>query len=409
MSASVPSTVSGPQGPTGSRAVPAERSQTQPVVYWAALGAAILVFAAFILGKWVTGPNFESVPAGPSEVPTWMKAILISWQVIFPALSIYLFWRLLIRPWRRERRLTTDGLLLVAWLAVFFWDPAGNYLGVFYTYNTYLLNMGSWLNEFPGSRAVGEPGAMMAEPLLLGPSIYITMCYGGSVIACWVMRRSSARWPKLGPMRIFGICVVTCIILDIIAEAFIWMPIGYYTFAGSWGPSMFPDAFHKFPLSEAFLGGFWWALMSAVRYYKNDRGETIAERGVSNMSGGPLKKGGIRVLALVAAMSVVQLTWMVPVAMFIGSQQAEWPKDIVTRSYFTNGLCGAGTDRMCPGGAVPSSSGNDAAYLNRQGQLVVPQGARLPTSFPFERRPSRTMFEGTLLGKSTRYPLADKP
>ncbi len=78
-----------------------------PVKVWAAVGGAILAFQLYVWIRWITGPNFERVPPGPSDPPTFMKAILFTWtSVIILGLPIAICY-FIIRPWRRERRITT--------------------------------------------------------------------------------------------------------------------------------------------------------------------------------------------------------------------------------------------------------------------------------------------------------------
>ena len=73
----------------------------------------------------------------------------------FPV-AIYYF---IIRPWRRERRITTDGMLMVAFGLLFFQDPLLNYFNTWCTYNTWLWNRGSWVLDIPGWVSWGKPGA----------------------------------------------------------------------------------------------------------------------------------------------------------------------------------------------------------------------------------------------------------
>ena len=57
-------------------------------------------------------------------------------------------WWFIIRPWRRERRITLDGMLLVSMGLLFFQDPLLNYFNTWCTYNTWLFNRGSWVRTF---------------------------------------------------------------------------------------------------------------------------------------------------------------------------------------------------------------------------------------------------------------------
>ena len=74
---------------------------------------------------------------------------------------------------------------------------------------------------------------------------------------------------------------------------------------------------------------------------------------------------------------------------WVATHSTAWPADLQERSYLTDGICGAGTDKMCPGPAVPqvrNDNGNPnggSAHLDPQGRLVVPPGTQLPPPVPF--------------------------
>ena len=55
-----------------------------------------------------------------------------------------------------------------------------------------------------------------------------------------------------------------------------------------------------------------------------------------------------------------------------------WAPSVIEKSYFTNGVCGDGTDFACPNGSAPIPVGKDQIHLRPDGTLAVPDGARLP-------------------------------
>jgi hypothetical protein len=61
-----------------------------------------------------------------------------------------------------------------------------------------------------------------------------------------------------------------------------------------------------------------------------------------------------------------------------------WPADHLKRSYFNGGICGDGTDVPCPDPVLPIST-KRSGYVNTDGELVLPDGAELPKTVPFER------------------------
>ena len=107
-----------------------------PIRLWAALGAAFLAAELLFLARWVTSPSFTPVDSGPDLPPTWMRVTLIAGQVLFVSGALVFLYKLLLVPWRRERRVTLDGLLCIAALLASPFDMLSNYRGYWFTYNS---------------------------------------------------------------------------------------------------------------------------------------------------------------------------------------------------------------------------------------------------------------------------------
>jgi hypothetical protein len=75
---------------------------------------------------------------------------------------------------------------------------------------------------------------------------------------------------------------------------------------------------------------------------------------------------------------------------WIALHSSVWPQDVQQRSYFTDRLCGAGTDRACPGPAVPNVRNDNgdqdagSAYITPEGRLVWPARTVLLPVVPFQ-------------------------
>ena len=143
---------------------PTASRKLQPVQWWAGFGAATFAFVAYLLIRWVTGPNFKRVPVGPSEPPAAMTVVLNTGQILLSVTAIVVVYWFLVRPWRQGRGLTTDGLLVLCFAGAWWIDPVGNYFGHWIVYNAYLPNRGSWVAEVPGWNAFAAPGATTVEP-----------------------------------------------------------------------------------------------------------------------------------------------------------------------------------------------------------------------------------------------------
>ena len=376
-----PSVASRPPAPT---AAPGHR-QTPPITWWALIGAVVLAFQAYVIIRWVSGPNLQHVGTGPSQPPDWMKVVLVSWQAIGIPLAIGLLYFVLIRPWRREGRISTDGLLLVPFFAVAFQDPLSNYFQTWFTYNAYLVNLGSWVQDVPGWVSYGEPGRMMVEPILwIGPT-YLYVFYGLSVLGCWVLRKCQERWPSISTLGLVACAFVFAAVFDLVLEGFVLMPLGFYEYVGG-HLTLFPDTYHRFPLHEVVIAGAFFASLVCLRYFKDDRGRIVAERGADTLGVGAPMKNFVRLLAVCGAVNVLYLAaYNVPNAI-IGANSSAWPKDFQERSYFLDGLCGAGTDRACPGPDVPIARGERSGYLKLDGtSLGRPEGYEPPEPVPVQK------------------------
>ncbi|TAM69757.1 hypothetical protein [Mycobacterium sp.] len=104
-------------------AVAQEPRRLVPVKWWAGLGAVILVFIAYVLTDWVTGPFFERVPTGPTDPPIYMKVAMVFFQAVSIPVGLCLVGWFVIRPIIRQRRLTLDGMLVLAFSTLWFQDP----------------------------------------------------------------------------------------------------------------------------------------------------------------------------------------------------------------------------------------------------------------------------------------------
>jgi Spirocyclase AveC-like len=363
-------------------------AQTQPKVtpvrIWAAIGGAILAFQMYVWIRWVTGPNFERVPPGPTDPPMYMKAILVTWTtviIIGLPIAIYYF---LVRPWRRERRITLDGMLLVACGLLFFQDPLLNYFNTWSTYNTWMWNRGSWVQDVPGWVSFGKPGAMMAEPFLMNAPGYsfILLC---TMLGCWVMRKAKKRWPNISTIGLIGVVIVWTFFFDLVIEGLFLMPMGLFTYPGAiQALSINAGTYYQWPIYEGLMWGGVQAGLCCLRYFTDDRGRTFVERGLDNVRGGVVKQQIMRFLAIFAACSAFFFVMYNIPAQWFAMHQDPWPEDLLKRSYFLMGICGDGTDRPCPDPSLPMPLTN-SGYIDNDGRLVLPDGVELPKLVPVER------------------------
>jgi hypothetical protein len=362
-----------------------DTKRTPAIKVWATVGALMLLFEAYVYIRWITGPFFKRVPAGPTPLPGWMKAELVGWEVVMAPIAAGVLYWLVVRPWRRDRRVGINGVIVLAGIGMFFMDPIGNWSHTWFTYNTYMVNMGSWVNSVPGAANLARPGQMVAEPLLYIVPTYLSFYVAVAALGAFVMRRVHGRWPRASSPVLIAVCFGGMLIFDVLIEGLVWLPMGLWEYPGAHWALFGANTYHPYPLEEGFLGAALMTGVACLRYFVNDRGETLAERGLSELRGSAARKLGIRVLAVIAAMNTVLLCSYVIPGVLLSVKQPTWPKDLQRRSYLTDYVCGAGTGRVCPGPGVPVPV-QGGAYLGPGGKLVVPKGLRLPGVIPFETK-----------------------
>lgn len=357
---------------------------SKTVKVWATIGGLVLILTLYVWISWVTGPYFERVPTGPSEPPLYMKIPLMANAIILWAGLPFAIWWFFIRPWRRERRITLDGMLFLSMGLMFFQDPFLNYFNTWCTYNTWLFNRGSWSSHIPGWVSPEEPGRMVAEPLLTNVPGYAYGVLLITIVGCWVMRKVKTRWPNISNFRLIAVTYAFTFVLDFIMEGLLLLPMGLFTYPGAIQALSFnAGTYYQWPVYEGLMWGGVQAALCCLRFFTDDRGRTVVERGLDNVRGSVVRQQFVRFLAIFGAVSACFFVFYNIPAIWLGMHGDPWPEDVQQRSYFIGGICGDGTDVPCPNPVLPIPT-RHSGYINTDGQLVLPDGVELPKVVPFQ-------------------------
>jgi hypothetical protein len=377
-------TVTEPLG--GAAALGAEvQSTAKPVTIWATVGGALLVLQLYVWIRWITGPYFERVPAGPSDPPMYMKIPLMANAIVLWLALPFALWWFIVKPWRRERRITLDGMLLVSMGLMFFQDPFLNYFNTWCTYNTWLFNRGSWSPYVPGWVSPDVPGHQVPEPLLTNVPGYAYGVLLITIVGCWVMRKIKARWPNISNLRLIAVTYAFTFVLDFVMEGCLLLPTGLFAYPGAIrAVSINAGTYYQWPVYEGLMWGGVQAALCCLRYFTDDRGRTVVERGLDRVRGGVVKQQFIRFLAIFAGVSACFFFLYNVPAQWFGMHADPWPEDVQQRSYFNGGTCGAGSDQPCPNPVLPLPT-RRSGYIDNDGRLVLPKGAELPPVNPFRQ------------------------
>ncbi|MGH9035293.1 MAG: spirocyclase AveC family protein, partial [Acidimicrobiia bacterium] len=221
-----------------------------PVKLWATLGAVAVVVQAWAYIAWFATGEATPTPTGVDPVPTATKVWAWTLQIVMVVGAVAIVgWA--VRKCLRERRLVFDGILVIVWVLQFVWDPVINYLRPLFFYNSYLINLGVWVNHIPGW---SSPNAnLLPEPLVFIGGFYLAFGMGVTVFVSGIMRVAKRRWPQFGLVRLVAIAFTAIFVADFISEV-VFVRAGLYAYPGAIRElTLWAGHTYQFPIYEPFF------------------------------------------------------------------------------------------------------------------------------------------------------------
>jgi Spirocyclase AveC-like len=334
----------------GSVAEPAQPRSVNVSLVWSAIGLGFVVLELFVVGRWVTGPHFGRPAVNAGSVPDLTRTVILVTQVISPIVTAMIVVKFLVLPWIRQRRLTFDGMLLIAWFGLWFQDPMGNFITPQLYYSSYWYSFGSWtLGSTPGW--VSPAGNHLPEPIFVMGFGYLWLGFSASVFACWAMRKCRNRFPRTSGVELVLLALVICVALDVVAEvALAWA--GTFAWpAAIDGLTLFYGKPYQFPMYEGILFGGTFAAAAALRFYRDDRGTSWVERGIDRLDVPQRGKTALRFLSIYGFLHLfMAVVYSLPMMLL----SVETDNYLRYPSHLENGMCVSGPNfDQCPGPGVP--------------------------------------------------------
>jgi hypothetical protein len=298
--------------------------------------------------RWALSDDFKAVDPGPDPFGGWKLAYLRGFQIVMPTVALFVVWRFLVRPLLKERRLTLDGMLILAIFTGWFYDPATvNLIKVTFTYNGHFADRGSWSNFIPGWHAPNIEN--FGEPLLFLSSAYIVWCFGFTLLAGVILRALRSRYPTMSHVTMFAIVAAMLFVGDLILEPllFVWPEVWSYTNTVGW-LTLWRNTPHQFPIYESLLVVPSTLCWVAIRWFRDDRGGSFVERGLDQLKLPARARRPVACLAVVGFAHVGFVSFVAPWNLI--SLNAETRADYPSYNQL---VCGEGTDYACPGDDVP--------------------------------------------------------
>jgi Spirocyclase AveC-like len=336
----------------GNLSDPEVAKRPRPVLYAATVGVLLLAFELAVLGRWVLGSHFTTTPTGPDQISSATQALYTTLQIVVTALLAPCLWFWVIRPWRREGRLTTNGMFALSGGLLFFWDMVMNYTSVTLFYNSNLVNFGAWANgSWPGWTS--PHGNLLPEPVFIVMPAYTTLVFVQVIGVLWVLRRVLTRWPRLGAFGQAVTIIVGLTITDTIVEGSV-LRTGLYAYPGGIRSlTLFAGHTYQVPMTETFFfGGLGLGSIAMLMHFRDDHGRTIVERGLDRINVGARRTQLIKFCAIFGAVHLAFLVLYAVPCQWLATHSDPFPRGY--KSYMVNGMCASGAShRLCPGPGIP--------------------------------------------------------
>ena len=263
---------------------------------WAALGAVFLTTMAYVLLQWVTSPYFAPAPVGDAVIPEGELMFVRAVEYTSASLALIVTWFVLIKPIIKTGEISWDGMILILFAGLLWYDVLDNYINTSFWYNAYLTNMGSWGGFIPGWSYPNQ--GYFPEPFLLMGGLYIWFFMGPAILGGKFLNFMKRRFPNNGMALNIFCLFLGLAMFDAIVEIF-FVRTGTFAYPGAIRSlSLWPGEPYQFPLYEPIIVGGMLTTYACLRYFRDDKGFTFVERGVEQMKLPKARETFVRFLAL---------------------------------------------------------------------------------------------------------------
>lgn len=249
---------------------------------WAAAGLVWIVISGQAVVRWLlSADQFCPAPIrGSDTYPWWRESSLRVLEVVSTAVLLGFIWYCVVRPLRRDRTLSLDGMFVVGGLFGAVADGFLNQYHYLFAWNAHSVNRGVWASFLPFHDP--SSSSRYAEGLVWGIPMYIYFCTGAAIIGCGLISRLRRTFPGVSNVTAYSVVFAIEFIAGLVLENAIIRTTQAYAYAKTTGAlTLFAGSQYQFPVYESlFTAGlgvaFTYVRMSAI---ESSDGVSCVERG----------------------------------------------------------------------------------------------------------------------------------
>jgi hypothetical protein len=216
-----------------------------------------------------SGPKPITAGRDPGSA-SWWAARILEWTMIAIAIPTSI---VVVRGCLRERRITFDAWLCIAFFLCLWQDPVVDWFEPVLLFSTNFVNLSTWCNHMPVSfNPVCE---RIPEPLLFEVPFYlfnfVAMLMGFNA----AMRAIKRKWPGVTSLQMALVSYVAAQTLNVTAFA---LPVHYYLWSFPTLPWSIFSGNVRYPLVDSIAFSSFFAAMAWMRFYRQETGTTFIEK-----------------------------------------------------------------------------------------------------------------------------------
>jgi Spirocyclase AveC-like len=294
--------------------------------YFALLGGLALIYQGWTYAAWLADGPSQLTLFRDTSASAWVVARIFEGLVVIVGIVILAY---VVRQCLAQRRLTFDAMTCLAGVSVIWLDPMANFAQPLFFYSSDWVNLNSWCGNVP-FRLNPSCGAV-PQPVLFDCFLYPFCMLGIMIVTNAIMRAAHRRWPSITPAKL--------VVLAFFCTAGLGMGMQVFAiFFHLWAFPNLPMSLFgqdiRYPLVDILGFSGFFTSMAALRFFKDDKGQTFVERGLDHLA--PRVRRSVAILALIGYASTSYVLFSFP-DVWAGAYADHFAKD--TPAHIVNGVC----------------------------------------------------------------------
>jgi len=248
--------------------------------YLALVGAAILLVEVYTVGGWLLDGPHQITKFREGYTRDWYAARVFESGMVI--LSIYVIVKV-VRGCRQQRKLFTfDVLFCLTGFSMLWASSMVNFFTPMFTFSSNLVNLNDVCGHIPF--VVNEDCGRVPNPVLFIGLFETFGLLGIAMLLGTLATRIRGRWPSVRNTQLFGFFLLGGMII-VLLEPLLIIPLHLWTYPGTPISIELGGTAWRYPLfPEILCFGFMLGIPAALRFFRDDRGQTFVERDLERYS-----------------------------------------------------------------------------------------------------------------------------